>query len=137
MADKKVSFDFSVITTVLVGILLVFVGISGFDSRVGDDLIRPLTQELLSKNEALIYIVCGLAAVSGLGILVCKFVSGMPPVVDKVCGIVAVAFWVLIIIARDVLPIDKKTFLLVIRDFSLDLLILAAILQSTIFSSKN
>lgn len=137
MADKKGSFDFTLVTTIIVGILLIFVGISGFDSRVGDDLIRPLTQDLLDKNEALIYIVCGLAAISGLGIIVCQFVSGMPPVINKVCGIVAVVFWALIIVSRDILPIDDKSFLFVIRDFSLDLLILAAILQSTIFSSKN
>ena len=135
MADKKVSFDFSVITTILVGILLIFVGISGFDSKLGDDLVRPLVKFL--SEEAFIYIVFGLAAISGVGIIVCQFVSGMPPVIGKVCGIIAIAFWALIIFLRDIAQFDDRAFLLVIRDLSLDLIVLSAILQATFFSSKN
>lgn len=135
MADKKVSFDFGVITTVLVGLLLVFVGISGFDSKLGDDLVRPLVKFL--DEEAFIYIVFGLATIAGVGIITCQFVPGMPPVVKTVCGIVAIVFWALIIFLRDIAQFDDRAFMLVIRDLSLDLIVLAAILQSTIFSSKN
>ena len=135
MGDKKGSFDFSVITTLLVGILLVFVGISGFDSKLGDDLVRPLVKFL--DEEAFIYIVFGLAAVSGVGIIVCQFVSGMPPVISKVCGIIAIAFWGLIIFLRDISQFDDRAFMLVIRDLSLDLIVLSAILKATFFSSNN
>ena len=135
MADKKVSFDFGVVITVLVGLLLIFVGISGFDSKLGDDLVRPLVNFL--DEEAFIYIVFGLAAIAGVGIITCQFVSGMPPVINKVCGIIAIAFWALIIFLRDIAQFDDRAFMLVIRDLSLDLIVLAAILQATIFSSKN
>ncbi|MBR4120345.1 MAG: hypothetical protein IKX15_01990 [Spirochaetales bacterium] len=135
MADKKVSFDFGVIITVLVGILLIFAGISGFDSKLGDDLVRPLVKFL--DEEAFIYIVFGLAAISGVGIIVCQFVSGMPPVISKVCGIIALAFWGLIIFLRDIAQFDDRAFMLVIRDLALDLIVLAAILQSTFCGSKN
>ena len=135
MADKKASFDFGVVTTVLVGLLLIFVGISGFDSKLGDDLVRPLVKFL--DEEAFIYIVFGLAAVSGIGIITCQFVSGMPPVIKTVSGIIAVVFWALIIFLRDIAQFDDRAFMLVIRDLSLDLIVLAAILQATIFSSKN
>lgn len=135
MADKKVSFDFGVITTVLVGLLLIFVGISGFDSKLGDDLVRPLVKFL--DEEAFIYIVFGLAAIAGVGIITCQFVPGMPPVIKTVCGIIAIVFWALIIFLRDIAQFDDRAFMLVIRDLSLDLIVLAAILQSTIFSSKN
>ena len=135
MADKKVSFDFGVITTVLVGLLLIFVGISGFDSKLGDDLVRPLVEFL--DEEAFIYIVFGLAAIAGVGIITGQFVPGMPPVIKTVCGIIAIIFWALIIFLRDIAQFDDRAFMLVIRDLSLDLIVLAAILQSTIFSSKN
>lgn len=135
MADKKVSFDFGVVITVLVGLLLIFVGISGFDSKLGDDLVRPLVKFL--DEEAFIYIVFGLAAIAGVGIITCQFVPGMPPVIKTVCGIIAIVFWALIIFLRDIAQFDDRAFMLVIRDLSLDLIVLAAILQSTIFSSKN
>ena len=135
MADKKVSFDFGVIITVLVGILLIFAGISGFDSKLGDDLVRPLVKFL--SEEAFVYIVFGLAAIAGVGIIVCQFVSGMPPVIKTVCGIIAIVFWGLIIFLRDIAQFDDRAFMLVIRDLCLDLIVLAAILQSTILSNKN
>ena len=135
MADKKVSFDFGVVITVLVGLLLIFVGISGFDSKLGDDLVRPLVKFL--DEEAFIYIVFGLAAVAGIGIITCQFVSGMPSVIKTVCGIIAIVFWGLIIFLRDIAQFDDRAFMLVIRDLSLDLIVLAAILQATIFSGKN
>ena len=135
MADKKVSFDFSVIATVLVGILLIFAGISGFDSKLGDDLVRPLVKFL--SEEALVYIVFGLVAIAGVGIIVCQFVSGMPAVVKTVCGIVAIVFWGLIIFLRDIAQFDDRAFILVIRDLALDLIVLSVILQATFFSGKN
>ena len=134
MAEKK-SFDFTVITTILVGLLLIFAGISGFDSKLGDDLVRPLVKFL--DEEAFIYIVFGLAAVAGIGIITCQFVSGMPPVIKTVSGIIAIVFWGLIIFLRDIAQFDDMAFMLVIRNLALDLLVLAAILQATIFSSKN
>jgi hypothetical protein len=134
MAEKK-SFDFTVITTILVGLLLIFAGISGFDSKLGDDLVRPLVRFL--DEEAFVYIVFGLAAVAGIGIITCQFVSGMPPVIKTVSGIIAIVFWGLIIFLRDIAQFDDMAFMLVIRNLALDLLVLAAILQATIFSSKN
>jgi len=134
MAEKK-SFDFAVVTTILVGLLLIFAGISGFDSKLGDDLVRPLVKFL--DEEAFIYIVFGLAAVAGIGIITCQFVSGMPPVIKTVSGIIAIVFWGLIIFLRDIAQFDDMAFMLVIRNLALDLLVLAAILQATIFSSKN
>ena len=135
MADKKVSFDFTVIATVLVGILLIFAGISGFDSKLGDDLVRPLVKFL--SEEAFVYIVFGLAAIAGVGIIVCQFVGGMPAVVKTVCGIIAVVFWGLIIFLRDIAQFDDRAFMLVIRDLALDLIVLSVILQATFFSGKN
>ena len=134
MAEKK-SFDFAVVTTILVGLLLIFAGISGFDSKLGDDLVRPLVKFL--DEEAFVYIVFGLAAVAGIGIITCQFVSGMPPVIKTVSGIIAIVFWGLIIFLRDIAQFDDMAFMLVIRNLALDLLVLAAILQATIFSSKN
>ena len=134
MAEKN-SFDFAVVTTILVGLLLIFAGISGFDSKLGDDLVRPLVKFL--DEEAFIYIVFGLAAVAGIGIITCQFVSGMPPVIKTVSGIIAIVFWGLIIFLRDIAQFDDMAFMLVIRNLALDLLVLAAILQATIFSSKN
>ena len=134
MAEKK-TFDFAVVTTILVGLLLIFAGISGFDSKLGDDLVRPLVKFL--DEEAFIYIVFGLAAVAGIGIITCQFVSGMPPVIKTVSGIIAIVFWGLIIFLRDIAQFDDMAFMLVIRNLALDLLVLAAILQATIFSSKN
>ena len=134
MADKKVSFDFGVVITVLVGLLLIFVGISGFDSKLGDDLVRPLVNFL--DEEAFIYIVFGLAAVSGIGIITCQFVSGMPPVIKTVSGIIAVVFWALVIVFKDIARLSDYEMVDFVQSFIIDLLIFFAILQSTLFS-KN
>ena len=141
MADKKVSFDFAVVTTILVAVLLIFLGLSGFNRSWTDNFTGSFTEPLFDvlKEDALIYIVCGLVAAAGLGIITCQFVSGMPPVIKTVSSIIALVFWALIIIFRDIAELDTigKNFVGFISNLSVDLIILSAILQSTFFGSKN
>ena len=68
MADsKKATIDFAVITKVLVGLMLIFMGIAGLVNTRGTDFTRPLFNFL--DEEAFIYIVSVLVAVAGLGLI--------------------------------------------------------------------
>ena len=67
MAEKKVSFDFALITKVLVGLMLVFMGIAGFINTRGTSFTYDLFDFL--DQDAFIYIVAALITLSGLGII--------------------------------------------------------------------
>lgn len=136
MADsKKVSFDFALITKVLVGLMLVFMGIAGFINTRGTSFTRPLFNFL--DEDAFIYIVSGVIALAGLGIIIAQFLPGLPPYIGTISGIVAVVFWILVIIFRDIAQLDDKDFVDFIQDLAIDLIILIAIAQSTVLSKKN
>ena len=141
MANKSVSFDFAVITKIIVGVLLICLGITGFISyKHPGEFTNNLYNQLLGSNEALIYIISTVVLLAGAGIIVAHFVSGMPPVIGKVCGIVAVVFWVLVIIYNDFyqLKIDKLEEIIdFLQSFAVDVTILIAVLQSTVLSKKE
>ena len=141
MANKNVSFDFSLISKIIVGVLLICLGITGFISyNHPGDFTDNLYGTLLGNNEALIYIVSTVILLAGAGIIVAHFVSGMPPVVGSVCGIVAVVFWILVIIYKDFYKLnlgDGEKFIAFLQSFAVDITILIAILQATIFGSKD
>ena len=136
MADsKKVSFDFAVITKVLVGLLLVFMGIAGFIDTRGTSFTRPLYNFL--DEDAFIYIVAAVTALAGLGIIIAQFLPGLPTYIGTISGIVAVVLWILIIIFRDITKLDDKDFVDFIQDLAIDLIILIAIAQATVLSKKK
>ena len=141
MANKKVSFDFAVITKVAVAVLLVCLGITGFISyRNPGAFTDNLYGKLLGNNEALIYIVSTVVLLAGAGIIVSHFVIGMPPVIGSVCGIAAVVFWVLVIIYKDFYKLDigdGEKFIAFLQSFAVDITILIAVLQSTVMGSKE
>ena len=136
MADsKKVSFDFALITKVLVGLMLVFMGIAGLIDTRGTSFTRPLYNFL--DEDAFIYIVAAVIALAGLGIIIAQFLPGLRSYIGTVSGIVAVVFWILVIIFRDIAQLDDKDFVDFIQDLAIDLIILIAIAQSTVLSKKN
>ncbi len=135
MADsKKATIDFALITKVLVGLMIMFMGIAGFIDTRGTTFTRPLFDFL--DEDAFIYIVSALIAIAGLGIVVAQFVKGMPPVVGTVSGIVALVFWVLVIIFRDITKLDDVEFVEFVQNLAVDLIILIAVLQATVMSKK-
>ncbi len=135
MADsKKATIDFAVITKILVGLMILFMGIAGLIDTRGTTFTRPLFNFL--DEEAFIYIVSALIAIAGLGIVVAQFVKGMPPVVGTVSGIVALVFWVLVIIFRDITKLDDVEFVEFVQNLAVDLIILIAVLQATVMSKK-
>ena len=141
MANKNVSFDFAVITKIIVGVLLICLGITGFISyKNPGEFTSNFYNQLLGSNEALIYIVSTVVLLAGAGIIVAHFVSGMPPVIGKVCGIVAVVFWVLVIIYKDFYKLnigDGEKIIGFLQSLAVDVTILIAVLQSTVLSKKE
>ena len=135
MAEKKVSFDFALITKVLVGLMLVFMGISGFISTRGTSFTYDLFDFL--DQDAFIYIVAALIALSGLGIILSQFLPGLPSYIGTTSGIVAFVFWILVIIFRDITKLDDKDFVDFIQDLAVDLIILISIAQATVLSNKK
>ena len=135
MADsKKATIDFAVITKVLVGLMLIFMGISGLVNTRGTDFTRPLFNFL--DEEAFIYIVSVLVAVAGLGLIAAQFIPGLPKMVGVVSGIVALVFWILVIIFRDITKLDDLEFIDFVQNIAIDLIILIAVVQSTVLSKK-
>ena len=120
--NKNTQFDFGVITKRLVGILLVFMGIAGFIKFLGED--------------AFIYIVSGIVALAGVGIFFDKLIAGMPAKIGVISGIIAVVFWALVIVFKDIARLSDYEMVDFVQSFIIDLLIFFAILQSTLFS-KN
>ena len=133
--SKSASFDFGFFTKICVGILLAFMGIAGFISTRGTDFTRPLFRFL--SEDAFIYIVSAVVALAGVGILLEDLVKGMPPVVGKVSGIVAVVFWALVILFKDITTLGDVEMVDFVQSLIVDLLIFFAILQSTLLSSKK
>jgi len=135
MADsKKATIDFAVVTKILVGLMLIFMGISGMVDTRGTEFTRPLFNFL--DEEAFIIIVSILVALSGLGLLAAQFIPGMPKMVGTISGIVALIFWVLIIIFRDITKLDDIEFIEFVQNIAVDLIILIAVVQSTVLSKK-
>ncbi len=135
MADsKKATIDFAVITKILVGLMLIFMGIAGLVDTRGTEFTRPLFNFL--DEEAFIYIVAVLVAVAGLGLIAAQFISGMPKMVGVVSGIVALVFWILVIIFRDITKLDDLEFIDFVQNIAIDLIILIAVIQSTVLSKK-
>ena len=134
MANNNTQFDFSVITKRLVGILLTFMGIAGFISTRGTEFTRPLFKFL--SEDAFIYIVSGVVALAGVGIFCDQLIKGMPDQVGKISGIVAVVFWALVIVFKDIARLSDYEMVDFVQSFIIDLLIFFAILQSTLFSKK-
>ena len=132
--NKNTQFDFGVITKRLVGILLAFMGIAGFISTRGTDFTRPLFKFL--GEDAFIYIVSGIVALAGVGIFFDKLIAGMPAKIGVISGIIAVVFWALVIVFKDIARLSDYEMVDFVQSFIIDLLIFFAILQSTLFS-KN
>lgn len=132
--NKSTQFDFGVVTKRLVGILLVFMGIAGFISTRGTDFTRPLFKFL--GEDAFIYIVSGIVALAGVGIFMDKLISGMPEKIGVISGIIAVVFWALVIVFKDIAKLSDYEMVDFVQSFIIDLLIFFAILQSTLLS-KN
>ena len=135
MAEKKVSFDFALITKILVGLMLVFMGIAGFINTRGTSFTYGLYDFL--DQDAFIYIVAALIALSGLGIILSQFLPGLPSYIGTTSGIVAFVFWILVIIFRDITKLDDKDFVDFIQDLAIDLIILISIAQATVLSNKK
>ncbi|MBO4393502.1 MAG: hypothetical protein J5800_04080 [Spirochaetales bacterium] len=133
--SKSASFDFGVITKRLVGILLAFMGIAGFISTRGTDFTRPLFKFL--SEDAFIYIVSAVVALAGVGIFVDGLIKGMPAQVGAISGIVAVVFWALVILFKDITTLGDVEMVDFVQSIIVDLLIFFAILQSTILGSKK
>ncbi len=135
MADsKKATIDFATVTKILVGLMLVFMGIAGLVNTRGTEFTRPLFRFL--DEDAFIIIVSILVALSGIGLLADQFIPGMPKMVGRISGIVAVVFWVLIIIFRDITQLDDIEFIEFVQNISVDLIILIEVVQSTVLSKK-
>ena len=135
MADsKKITFDFTVITKVLVACMLVFMGIAGFISTRGTSFTHPLFSFL--NEDAFIYIVSGLVAVAGLGILMAQFLPGLPSYIGTVSGIIALIFWIAVVFFKDIAEIGDAEFIDFIQSIAIDLIILIAVAQSTVLSKK-
>ena len=136
MADsKKVTFDFALITKVLVGCMLLFMGIAGFISTRGTSFTRPLFKFL--DEDAFIYIASGLVSLAGLGILVSQFLPGLPSYIGSVSGVIAMVFWIAVIIFKDITGIGDMEFIDFIQSIAVDLIILIAVAQSTVLSRKK
>jgi hypothetical protein len=134
MAKKSVTFDVSMITKVLVALLLIFIGISGFISTRGTDFTRGLFRFL--SEDAFIYIVSAIVAIAGLGLLAANFISGMPAQVGSVSGIIAIAFWVMVIVFKDITTLGDVEMVDFVQSIAVDAIILIAILESTVGSKK-
>ena len=135
MADsKKATINFAVVTKVLVGLMLIFMGIAGLVNTRGTEFTRPLFNFL--DEDAFIYIVSILVAVSGLGLIAAQFIPGMPSMVGTISGIVALVFWILVIIFRDITKLDDVEFIEFVQNIAIDLIILIAVVQSTVLSKK-
>ena len=76
-------------------------------------------------------------ALAGVGIFVDGLVKGMPAQVGTISGIVAVVFWALIILFKDITTLGDVEMVDFVQSIIVDLLIFFAILQSTILSSKK
>ncbi len=133
--SKSASFDFGVITKRLVGILLAFMGIAGFISTRGTGFTRPLFKFL--GEDAFIYIVSAIVALAGVGIFIDGLVKGMPAQVGTISGIVAVVFWALVILFKDITTLGDVEMVDFVQSIIVDVLIFFAILQSTLLSSKK
>ena len=135
MADsKKATINFAVVTKVLVGLMLIFMGIAGLVNTRGTEFTRPLFNFL--DEDAFIYIVSILVAVSGLRLIAAQFIPGMPSMVGTISGIVALVFWILVIIFRDITKLDDVEFIEFVQNIAIDLIILIAVAQSTVLSKK-
>ena len=133
MAEKKASFSFASVTSCIVGILLLFMGIAGFINTRGTGFTYGLFHFL--KEDAFIYIVSGIVAVAGLVLACEQFVKGLPAQVGTISGIVAVVFWVLVIVFKDITTLGDVEFVDFVQNIIVDLLIFFAILQSTVLKS--
>ena len=131
MANKTTTqFDFAVFTKILVGILLTFMGIAGFISTRGTEFTRPFFRFL--GEDAFIYIVSAIVALSGVGIAADQIIKGMPARVGVISGIIAVVFWAFIILFKDITRIGDYELVDFVQSIIDDILIFFAILQSTI-----
>ena len=133
MAESKASFNFASVTKFIVGILLLFMGLAGFINTRGTGFTHGLFKFL--DEDAFIYIVSGVVAVAGL-VLACEpFIKGFPAQIGTVSGIVAVVFWVLVIVFKDITTLGDVEFVDFVQNVIVDLLIFFAILQSTVLKS--
>lgn len=132
--SKSVSFNVSSITKLLVALLLIFMGISGFISTRGTAFTAELFDFL--DEDAFIYIVSALVAIAGLGLICANTISGMPAQIGTVSGIVAIVFWILVIVFKDITTLGDVEFVDFVQSVAVDAIILIAILESTVGSKK-
>lgn len=138
MGDAKMSFDVKVVTKVFVGLLLFCMGVTGFVSTKGTEFTEALFNAL--DQDWLIYIATGLVTLAGLGIVMTSFLKGFPSYVGLVSSIIAVVFWIAIIVFRDFVEMnvkDAESCIAWIQRLAVDFIIFVAILQSTIFKKSK
>ena len=78
----------------------------------------------------------GIVALAGVGIFMDKLIAGMPEKIGVISGIIAVVFWALVIVFKDIARLSDYEMVDFVQSFIIDLLIFFAILQSTLLS-KN
>lgn len=131
MGNTSKGFDFGAVTKVLVALLLLFMGISGFISTRGTDYTKPVFD--IFDEDAITYILCGILSLSGVGMLLPMFMKGLPSSIEGACKIVALVFWVVVIVFKDIIPLfdglDAEDFIEWIQVFAVDFILLMAVVQ--------
>lgn len=133
MGESKKGFDVRFLTKIVVGLLLFCMGVTGFVSTKGTDFTEALFDAL--DQDWLIYITTGLVTLAGLGIVFTSILKGFPSYVGLISTIIAIVFWVAIIVFRDFVEMnvkDAETAISWIQQLAVDFIILVAILQSTL-----
>lgn len=131
MADSK-HVDFISVMMVFVSLILVVMGIGGFISTKGSDFTGPVFKAF--GEDWIIYILSGVLTLAGIGLLDRMTIKKLPGFVGLISMLVALLFWVLMIMLKDFVPgfsgMDFGDILNWIQNFAIDFMILLVLVQN-------